>query len=92
MYEFIYCFILNGRIDYSSETANSLSRWLETEKDRERVTEFIENSLPGDFVCLTNGVLIFRSAATPIKPSPPSPRSLFDVLDDAGLLDEDESN
>lgn len=88
MYEFMYCFVLNGRIDYSAETVNSLSRWVEDEEDRQRVTDFILNSRSGDFICLTDGALIFRSAPTPLKPSPPAPRPLFDVLDDAGLLEE----
>lgn len=88
MYEFIYCFILDGRIDYSSETANSLTRWAEDEKNRQRITDFVEYALPGDFISLTNGALIFRSAPTPLKPTPPAPRSLFDVLDDSGLLED----
>jgi hypothetical protein len=89
MYEFVFCFVINGRIEWSSETANSLSRWLENEEDQQRGTDFIENSQPGDFVFLKKGTLIFRCAPSPIKPSPPAPRPLMDVLEDAGLLDDD---
>jgi hypothetical protein len=89
MYEFIYCFVIDGRINWSAETANSLSRWVENQGDQTRLQEFLEKSQSGDFISLKSGALIFRCAPSPIKPSPPAPRPLMDVLEDAGLLDDD---
>jgi hypothetical protein len=88
MYEFVYCFTINNRVEWSSETANSLSRWLKDEKEIEKVTDFIESSEPGNFICLNNGALLFRCAA-PIKPQHTNPRPLGDVLEDAGLLNNE---
>ncbi|MDV3002519.1 MAG: hypothetical protein N5P05_004174 (plasmid) [Chroococcopsis gigantea SAG 12.99] len=90
MYEFIYCFVIDGRINWSAETVNSLDRWLENE-DRHPVNEFIHKSNQGDFITLKSGALVFRCAPTPIEINPRQPRKLGDVLDDAGLLDGESS-
>lgn len=89
MYEFAYCYAMGGRIEWSAETANSLCRWLENEDDQLQVADFIKNSEPGEFINLKSGALIFRCVPTPIKPAPPAPRPLMDVLEDAGLLENE---
>jgi hypothetical protein len=90
MYQFAYCFSINDRVQWSAETAQSLERRLEgtLEKDEFlQVVEFIETARPGEFITVNDGTLILRSSSPSIKVSPPAPRSLFDVLDEAGLLE-----
>lgn len=91
MYEFIYCFIVDGRINWSAETVNSLDRWLEETEDRNMVNEFIHRAGSGDFITLKSGALVFRCAPTPIEITPRLPRKLGDVLNDVGLLDGESS-
>ena len=84
MSEFVYCFVIKGRIEWSSETANSLSRRLKDGEEQETVTEFIENSRPGDFIFLKEGTLIFRCAAMSSQLSSPAPKTLMEVLENVG--------
>ena len=72
MYEFAYCFDINGRIQWSAETAQSLERRLEgTLEDHEflQVLEFIETARPGEFITMNDGTLTLRSSSPSIDPS-----------------------
>ncbi len=51
---------MNGEVKWSSENANTLLRRINDDDEKLLVTEFIENSEPGNFISLNNGVLISR--------------------------------
>lgn len=55
MYEFAYCFCIDGRVQWSAETAQSLERRLEgtlEEHDFLQMVEFIETARPGEFITI----------------------------------------
>ena len=58
MYEFIYCWAMNGEVKWSSENADTLLRRIKDDDDKLLVAEFIEDSEPGNFISLKDGVLI----------------------------------
>lgn len=60
MYEFIYCWAMDGEVKWSSENADTLLRRIKDEEEKTLVTEFIDDSEPGNFVSLKNGILISR--------------------------------
>lgn len=67
MYEFIYCWSMDGQVKWSKENANTLLRLLSHKEDKSLVAEFIQDSEPGDFIILHDGVLISRLSSR-IKP------------------------
>jgi hypothetical protein len=72
MYEFAYCFCIDGRVQWSAETAQSLECRLEgtlEEHDFLQVVEFIETARPGEFITMNDGTLILRSSSPLIAPS-----------------------
>jgi hypothetical protein len=83
MYEFAYCFAINDEVKLSTETASSLIRLIQNRDEIKQVQQFIESSCLGDFLKLDSGVVIFR-----ITPAANKPRTLMEVLDEAGLLDD----
>jgi hypothetical protein len=66
MYEFAYCFSINGRVQWSAETARSLQQRLKNavegleDDELSRVLEFIETASPGEFIAASDGTLIFQ--------------------------------
>lgn len=67
MYEFIYCFILDGKINWSAETVNSLKHQLEENEDSNLINDFIEKADRGDFITLKSGALVFRAVPAAIN-------------------------
>ena len=60
MYEFIYCWAMNGEVKWSSENADTLLRRIDNEDEKSLVSEFVEDSEPGNFISLSKGILISR--------------------------------
>jgi hypothetical protein len=58
-FEFAYCFAINDYLNWSAETANSLLLRFASENDRSLVEDFIESAVPGSFVILSPGELVF---------------------------------
>lgn len=50
---------MNGEVKWSSENADTLLRRI-NEEEKSLVTEFIEDSQPGNFISLPKGILISR--------------------------------
>ena len=61
MYQFAYCFAIQGKVEWSSETAQSLRARVQDD-ERDQVEDFIESAKPGEHITLSSGVLIFRTA------------------------------
>jgi len=59
MYKFIYCWAMNGEVNWSKENANTLLCRINND-EKLLVEEFIENSESGDFIKLNSGILICR--------------------------------
>jgi hypothetical protein len=58
-FEFAYCFAIDDHLNWSSETADSLLLRFPPEADRSLVEDFIESAVPGSFVILSPGELVF---------------------------------
>jgi len=58
----VYCFSIDNRVNWSAETPETLKNHPEAVKEMEYITEFLENSEPGEFYRLSNGDLIVRSS------------------------------
>ena len=57
MYEFIYCFAIDNKVQWSAEDAKSLLSRV-TDIDRSLVEEFVECPDAGSFIVLKSGDLI----------------------------------
>lgn len=59
MFEFAYCFAIDNKVNWSSETAESLVRRTKDDNDRASIEDFIETATPGSFIALSSGDLVF---------------------------------
>lgn len=66
MYQFVYCFTINGQLNWSYETGESLIHRV-TNENQDLVTSFIEDSQAGSFIKLKSGELIFRCAINEVN-------------------------
>lgn len=89
MYEFAYCFALNGMVQWSSETANSLrQRFKDDLEEQTLIEDFIEAAQPGSFITLPSGILVFCCSVSLIDTPPAEPKTLMQVMQSTGLLDD----
>jgi hypothetical protein len=64
MSEFAYCFAIDHKVNWSSETAESLMHRMKNDDDRALTQDFIETATPGSFITISSGELVFCVKAT----------------------------
>lgn len=69
MYDFVYCFAINGKVNWSAENTADLLQRASCDSDRELIEEFTQTAEPGSFITLDSGDLIFCTRTPSISQS-----------------------
>ena len=69
MYDFVYCFTINGKVNWSAETTTNLFQRATCDSDWQLIEEFTQTAEPGSFITLDSGDLIFCTRTHSISQS-----------------------